>query len=71
MYTTPGGHRKPGENIIETAKRELCEETGAVDFELHPVCVYGVERDGIITYGMLCYAEVKTLGELPPETEIA
>ena len=29
-YEVPGGHREAGENILETAKRELQEETGAV-----------------------------------------
>ena len=28
-YEIPGGHREPGEAIIETARRELYEETGA------------------------------------------
>ena len=32
-YEVPGGHREAGENILETAKRELQEETGAVRFE--------------------------------------
>lgn len=32
-WEIPGGHREPGENIAETAKRELHEETGAVEFE--------------------------------------
>lgn len=34
----PGGHREPGEVIGETAKRELYEETGAVDYSIEPVC---------------------------------
>ncbi len=69
-WEIPGGHREPGENILETARRELREETGAVDFKINPICVYGVECNGDVTYGMLCYAKVKTLGELPPEMEI-
>lgn len=60
----PGGHRETGETIIETAKRELCEETGALDFDIKPICVYSVIQsdnfDGKETFGMLFYADVKT-----------
>lgn len=69
-WEIPGGHREPGESTFETAKRELYEETGATEFDLQEVCVYGVDADGEITYGMLYVAEVKTLGTLPPEMEI-
>lgn len=41
-YEVPGGHREAGENILATAKRELQEETGAVRFEIKPICVYSV-----------------------------
>lgn len=64
-YEIPGGHREPGEDIDDTARRELYEETGAVDFEIAPICVYSVTAkdnfDGEETYGMLYYADVKEL----------
>ena len=39
-YECPGDHREPGEAILETAKRELWEETGAKKYRLEPVCAY-------------------------------
>ena len=33
-YEVPGGHREDGEDILETAKRELYEETGAITFDI-------------------------------------
>jgi 8-oxo-dGTP diphosphatase len=76
-YEAPGGHREPGEAILVTAMRELQEETGAIDFELRPVCVYSVsnkrangERIGEETFGMLCFAEIQTFEkELHSEIE--
>lgn len=69
-WEIPGGHREPGEAIDDTARRELFEETGAVEFELHRIGTYGVCSGDEITYGMLYSASVQTLGELPPEMEI-
>lgn len=70
-YEIPGGHREINENITDTAKRELYEETGALDFSLAPVCVYAVNRGEIPSYGMFFTAEVKTLGKLPHDMEMA
>lgn len=70
----PGGHREPGEDILAAAKRELYEETGAVEFSIEPVCIYSVTAplnyDGQETFGMLFYADVKTFEkELHSEIE--
>ncbi len=75
-YEVPGGHREDGETILEAAKRELREETGAVDFEIRPVCVYSVkgktrinEREEDESYGMLYVAEIASFEELHSEIE--
>ncbi|MBQ3519156.1 MAG: NUDIX domain-containing protein [Clostridia bacterium] len=75
-YEVPGGHREENETILETAKRELNEETGAVDFSIVPVCVYSVtgknkvNESGAETYGMLFFADIKIFeNELHSEIE--
>lgn len=70
-YEIPGGHREPGESVFEAAKRELYEETGAVGYEIRPICVYSVLKDGCDeSFGMLYFAEVKELeAELHSEIE--
>ena len=67
----PGGHREPGEDIFITANRELYEETGAIEYDLKPVCYYSVcDNDGNESYGKLFYAEISSFEkELHSEME--
>ncbi|MBQ4363527.1 MAG: NUDIX domain-containing protein [Oscillospiraceae bacterium] len=73
-YEVPGGHREKGEDIETTARRELYEETGALEFTLRPVCVYSVtapdDLDGEETFGMLFFADISSFeDELHSEIE--
>ena len=69
-YEIPGGHREKGESIGAAAERELREETGATDFTIQPICVYGVRGRTPVsgdsegeTFGMLFAAEVESLAD--------
>lgn len=73
-YEVPGGHREKGEDIETTPRRELYEETGALEFTLRPVCAYSVtapdDFDGEETFGMLFFADISSFeDELHSEIE--
>ena len=69
-YEVPGGHREVGEDILETARRELKEQTGAIDYSIKPVCAYSEKgknkinkTDEEINYGMLFLADISSFEE--------
>ena len=77
----PGGGREDGETMEENARRELFEETGAGEYHLWPLGVYGVDHrrrdsDGAehperISWGGLYGAEISAFNDIPAEFEIA
>lgn len=64
-WDMPGGHREAGETVEAAMGREL----GALQANIQPVCAYVV--NGEEKCGMLFFANITQMGELPPEFEMA
>lgn len=64
-WETQGGHIEKDETPIEAAKRELFEESGAVDFLIRPLCDYWASDETSKSNGMVFFAEIKKLEEIP------
>ena len=71
-WETQGGHIEPGEQPLDAAKRELFEESGAVDFTLTPLCDCRAGEEGADGWdnGIAYRAVIRELGPLP-ESEMA
>lgn len=64
-WEIPGGHREPQEKIVDAAKRELHEETGAINYNLQAICVYSVSQQNQHSFGGLFFADVFNFSSLP------
>lgn len=65
-WETQGGHIEPGEAPLDAAKRELYEESGAIDYKLVPLFDYSAGDSN----GMVFFAQIKALANLP-QSEMA
>ena len=69
-WETQGGHIEPGETPLEAARRELFEESGALEYEISPLCDYWAGTPGDSANGMVFQAKITKLGPLP-QSEMA
>ena len=65
-WQNQGGHIEPGETPIQAARRELFEESGALDYDIAPLCDYQFQHGAAMVFTV----NIRTLGALP-ESEIA
>ena len=63
VFETAGGKIEPGETPLEGARRELFEETGAVEFDIEPAFDYFANSGG-----QVFFAQIYKLGDIPDST---
>ena len=64
-WETQGGRIEPGETPLEAARRELYEESGAVDFDIRPVFDYWAGDENGGASSQVFAAEIRKLGPMP------
>lgn len=71
-WEVPGGHVEEGETPFEAAKRELYEETGAIDYDIVPVWDYqAFTEDGTFhNNGRVYFARIRAFDRLPENSEM-
>lgn len=72
-WETQGGHIEPGETPLEAARRELYEESGAIAYDMIPLCDYHAwdEVTGKGATGVVFAADIHSLGDIPQGSEMA
>ena len=69
-WETQGGHIEPGETPLQAAKRELYEESGAIDFTIEPIFDYRSGDEISYADGVVFLAKIKKLGVIPADSEM-
>lgn len=69
-WETQGGHIEEGETPLDAAKRELYEESGAVEFTIKPIFDYRSGDDKEYADGQVFFAEIEKLGPIPEGSEM-
>ena len=69
-WETQGGHIEAGETPPDAAKRELYEESGAMDYAIRVGFDYRAGDEGGSANGMVFLADIHTLGPIP-DSEMA
>ena len=64
-FETAGGHIEENETPLEAARRELYEETGAIEYQIEAAFDYSVRRPQSHTFGQVFFAQVQVLGGIP------
>jgi 8-oxo-dGTP diphosphatase len=64
-WETQGGHIEPHETPIDAARRELYEESGALEYDMTPLCDYFGYTETSSSNGMVFVAQIKRRGALP------
>ena len=69
-WETQGGHIEAGESTLDCARRELFEESGAVDFTISPAFDFWASGNKGRANGQVFIAQIHEMGTLP-ESEMA
>lgn len=64
-WETCGGHVEKGETLLDAAKRELYEESGAIAKGLKFIKYYSIEKNKEKSYGAILFADIEKIESLP------